>query len=314
MITLLRVLFGFIVACLVAGLVTVAFVVTPADIANLPPEAQPERLGNAGILALLAATHSAIFALPFAIIAIGIAELSRVRTWIYYCAGRHRHCRCGGSAAAYRQRGLRASRRSSMAMLWRRISPWARPAGWLTGWSLGAARAANAATRRRLLPPSSRRPTPSLSLAQPESEHVPIPPSHAQLCCCGAAIGLAFVAKACGGKEKARRMIDPDLQQKFAQPLHRRRARVFRRQHRRLRRHRRSGAELLVEPSCSLRPRNANPAPRRACGIGRCPLQPRAPCAPSSMALFNPFAWMLPPPRAAEARSRPPCRPTPAKP
>ncbi len=84
MITLLRVLFGFIVACLVAGVVTVAFVVTPADIAALPAEAQTERLGNAGVLSLLAATHSAIFALPFAIIAIGIAELSRVRSWIYY--------------------------------------------------------------------------------------------------------------------------------------------------------------------------------------------------------------------------------------
>jgi hypothetical protein len=84
MITLLRVLFGFIIACLVAGLVTVAFVVTPADIAALPAEAQPERLGNAGVLSLLAATHSAIFALPFALIAIGIAELWRVRSWIYY--------------------------------------------------------------------------------------------------------------------------------------------------------------------------------------------------------------------------------------
>ena len=84
MITLLRVLFGFIIACLVAGVVTVAFVVTPADIAALPAEAQPERLGNAGVLSLLAATHSAIFALQFALIAIGIAEFSRVRSWIYY--------------------------------------------------------------------------------------------------------------------------------------------------------------------------------------------------------------------------------------
>jgi phosphoglycerol transferase MdoB-like AlkP superfamily enzyme len=84
MITLLRVLFGFIIACLVAGVVTVAFVVTPADIAALPAEAQSERLGNASVLSLLAATHSAIFALPFALIAIGIAELWRVRSWIYY--------------------------------------------------------------------------------------------------------------------------------------------------------------------------------------------------------------------------------------
>jgi hypothetical protein len=84
MITLLRVLFGFIVACLVAGLVTVAFVVTPADLAALPSDALAERLGNAGVLSLLAATHSAIFAFPFAFILIGIAEWRAIRTWIFY--------------------------------------------------------------------------------------------------------------------------------------------------------------------------------------------------------------------------------------
>lgn len=84
MITLLRVLFGFIIACLVAGAVTVAFVVTPTDLANLPPEAQPERLANAGVLALLAATHSAIFAFPFAVLVIGAGEIWRVRSWVYY--------------------------------------------------------------------------------------------------------------------------------------------------------------------------------------------------------------------------------------
>jgi hypothetical protein len=84
MITLLRVLFGFIFACLVAGAVTVAFVVTPADIAGLPAEAQPERLANAGVLALLAATHSAIFAFPFAMLANGIGEMWHVRSWLYY--------------------------------------------------------------------------------------------------------------------------------------------------------------------------------------------------------------------------------------
>lgn len=84
MLTLLRVLFGFIIACLVAGAATVAFVVTPADIAGLPAEVQPERLGNAGLLALLAATHSALFAFPFALLAIGTAELLRIRAWLYY--------------------------------------------------------------------------------------------------------------------------------------------------------------------------------------------------------------------------------------
>lgn len=81
---LLRILFGFIVACVVAGVVTVAFVVTPADIMSLSGEARAERLGSAGVLSLLAATHSAIFAFPFALIAIGIAEWQGLRSWVYY--------------------------------------------------------------------------------------------------------------------------------------------------------------------------------------------------------------------------------------
>lgn len=84
MFTLLRVIFGFIVACLIAGLTSVAFVVTPADLATLPPDALSERLGNAGVLSLLAATHSAIFAFPFALLAIFIGEWARMRSWIYY--------------------------------------------------------------------------------------------------------------------------------------------------------------------------------------------------------------------------------------
>ncbi len=84
MVTLLRVLFGFAVACLVAGLATVAFIVSPAELASLPSDAQSERLGNAGLLALYTATHSAIFAAPFALVAVGIAELWRIRFWLYY--------------------------------------------------------------------------------------------------------------------------------------------------------------------------------------------------------------------------------------
>lgn len=81
---LLRVLFGFIVACLIAGVATVAFVITPADIVTLQPGLRLERLASAGILSLLAATHSAIFALPFALVAIAIGEWQRLRSWIYY--------------------------------------------------------------------------------------------------------------------------------------------------------------------------------------------------------------------------------------
>jgi hypothetical protein len=82
--TLFRVLFGFIFACLVAGVAVVAFVITPADIATLPAELRWERLGSAGLLSLFAATHAAIFAFPFALIAIAIGEGLRIRSWIYY--------------------------------------------------------------------------------------------------------------------------------------------------------------------------------------------------------------------------------------
>ncbi len=82
--TIIRILTGFAVACLVAGVATVAFVVTPADIAALPADMLLERLGNAGLLALLAATHSAIFAFPFALIGIGLGEWLCIRSWIYY--------------------------------------------------------------------------------------------------------------------------------------------------------------------------------------------------------------------------------------
>lgn len=84
MLRLLRILFGFAIAALVAGVATVAFVVTPVDIASLPADAQSERLSSAGVLALLAATHSAIFAAPFALVAVGIGEMWRLRSWLYY--------------------------------------------------------------------------------------------------------------------------------------------------------------------------------------------------------------------------------------
>ena len=82
--TLFRILFGFIIACLVAGAVLVAFVVTPADIATLPAALRWERLASAGMLSLLAATHVAIFAFAFAFVAIVIGEWLSIRSWIYY--------------------------------------------------------------------------------------------------------------------------------------------------------------------------------------------------------------------------------------
>lgn len=77
---LLRTIFGFVLACLAAGAVKVAFAVTPAELAV----ASPERLGQAAEWALLSATESAVFASPFAFIAIVLAEWFGVRSFAYH--------------------------------------------------------------------------------------------------------------------------------------------------------------------------------------------------------------------------------------
>jgi hypothetical protein len=82
--TLARVFGGFIVACLTAGLVQVLFVMTPAQLFGAPSDIFATRLGETGLLALLAATHAAIFAIAFFLIAAGIAEWMGIRALPYY--------------------------------------------------------------------------------------------------------------------------------------------------------------------------------------------------------------------------------------
>ena len=77
-----RVLSGFILACLAAGLTKVLFAYSPAELMNLAPEIASDRLA----LALPIATHTAIFAAPFALVAIVIAEWQGWRDWAYYAA------------------------------------------------------------------------------------------------------------------------------------------------------------------------------------------------------------------------------------
>ena len=76
----LRVIFGFALACLAAGLTVVLFVYTPVELADL----QSERLREVGLLSLAAATHSAVFAAPFALIGAGFGEWQRIGSWMYY--------------------------------------------------------------------------------------------------------------------------------------------------------------------------------------------------------------------------------------
>lgn len=86
--TLLRVLVGFVIACLAAALTTVLFVHTPEEVVgwltDLPADERGERLSVFGLLWLAAATQSALFALVFALVAIVVAEWRKVRAWTYY--------------------------------------------------------------------------------------------------------------------------------------------------------------------------------------------------------------------------------------
>ena len=82
--SMIKVLFGFVVACLAAGLTIVLFVTTPVELANTPSNAVSDALMSNGLLALAAATHSAVFAAPFALIGATIGEWRRLSHWTYY--------------------------------------------------------------------------------------------------------------------------------------------------------------------------------------------------------------------------------------
>ncbi len=79
-----RVTGGFVLACLTAGLVTVAFVLTPLQLASVPGSAFPDKISEFGELMLLTATHSAIFASAFALVATVVGEWLTLRSALYY--------------------------------------------------------------------------------------------------------------------------------------------------------------------------------------------------------------------------------------
>lgn len=85
--SIFRVLFGLIAAFLVAGLVQVAFVITPADLTAIPGSQMAERLEGAGLLMLLAATQTAVFSTPFALPLAVTGEWLGWRLWLYYVVG-----------------------------------------------------------------------------------------------------------------------------------------------------------------------------------------------------------------------------------
>jgi hypothetical protein len=78
---IVRVILGFIVACLAAGLTIVLFVYTPAE---LVADMATDRVSEAGFLSLAAATHSAVFAAPFALVGAAVGEWRGISSWTYY--------------------------------------------------------------------------------------------------------------------------------------------------------------------------------------------------------------------------------------
>ena len=78
-VSVFRVLVGFMLACLVGAVIQLAFA-TPNDVLT----DDTDRLSWAGEHALLIATHSAVFSAPFALVAAAIGEWQSIRSWVYY--------------------------------------------------------------------------------------------------------------------------------------------------------------------------------------------------------------------------------------
>jgi hypothetical protein len=79
-----RVVIGFALASLAAGLTLVLFVYTPVELAGAAGTAAGARFAEAGLLALAAATQVAIFSAPFALIAVLAAAGRRRNSAAYF--------------------------------------------------------------------------------------------------------------------------------------------------------------------------------------------------------------------------------------
>jgi hypothetical protein len=80
----LRVLVGFIVACLAAAAALVLFVYTPAELAGLPSDMAGDRLSEAARFALAITPHIMLFALVPALIGIVFAERNDIAGLPFY--------------------------------------------------------------------------------------------------------------------------------------------------------------------------------------------------------------------------------------
>ena len=266
MITLLRVLFGFIIACLVAGAVTVAFVVTPADIAACRARRSPSG----------SPTPACWRCLPPP-----IRRFSLFRSPCWPTAS----ARCGTSLLALLCGRRPVDRRRRLRRLLRQRGGW--PAVHLQQLRPRVLSDDRHACRSRLLArcrtpcrrQARRCASAGRSSAAERRENRPRRPreaespsdSHAQLSCCIAAIRLRF-PQCLRGQGEGAPHARPRASETLRPPLHRCRVRLFGREHCRLCGLRRSGAELLVGRAAAGR---ASRSRRRNCGTGRCPWRRR---------------------------------------
>lgn len=79
-----RVLLGFIVACLAAALALVLFVYTPVELLTLPADMRGDRTSEAGLFVLAVAPHVATFSALFALVAVVFAERRGITAWSFY--------------------------------------------------------------------------------------------------------------------------------------------------------------------------------------------------------------------------------------
>jgi hypothetical protein len=82
LVSLIRFLLGFLAAVLVAGVVQVLFVAGD----DLAGGLSGSHLESLGLLVLLAATQSAVFSAPFAILAAVVASWQPIRSVLYFAA------------------------------------------------------------------------------------------------------------------------------------------------------------------------------------------------------------------------------------
>lgn len=80
LISLIRFIFGFVAAMLAAGAMQVLFVAGGDLLSGL----SAARLQSLGLLTLLAATQSAVFSAPFAVVAAAVAAWVPVRSVVYF--------------------------------------------------------------------------------------------------------------------------------------------------------------------------------------------------------------------------------------